>query len=205
MRPIKILYRFPPDLLVKCKNFTKDYIASSKDELARRGQTNIPLITSQSILGKLGEELVYLTYLPYFPNLSKPDYQIYDKKHKSWAPDLIDDVSGIKFAVKSKDRVYADKYRPSWTFGKNDRKIFGSKLDAKNLDDQQYICMTVIDTKLWCGRVLACVNLQWLHDNSLFEELDHKELTTKLTVRFDSMMKIIKNPNELWQLQWVEK
>jgi hypothetical protein len=200
MKPEKILYKFSQELLEKCKNFSKEYIISSKDELARRGQSNLMLITSQSILGKLGEELVYATYAPYFPNLSKPDYQIYDKRYKSWEPDLVDNLTGIKFEVKSKDRYYADKYRPSWTFAKNDRKIFGSKLDSQDLDTSQFICMTVIDTKLLCGRLLSCVNLQWLHDKNLFEELDHKELTTKLTVRFDSMIKVVKTQNELWQL-----
>lgn len=201
MKPDKVAHKFSNDLIEKCKSFTEGYLKTSKDELARRGQTNTKLIYSQNVIGKIGEELAYLTYSPYYPNLSKPDYEVYDKSQKSWTPDLSDDVSGIKIAVKSKDRFYADKYGPSWTFGTNDRKIFGKNLDSKNLDPNQYVCMTVIDLNNYCGRVQACVNLQWLHDNNLFEELDHKELTTKLTVRLKTMFKVIKSQDDFWQLK----
>jgi hypothetical protein len=151
--------------------------------------------------GKLGEELACATYVPYYPELSRPDYEIYKKKDKSWTPDLIDTVSGIRIAVKTKDARDAKEWGASWIFEKTDRKIFGDKLDNQNLDPHQYVCLVVVDQTNRQGEVKACVNLQWLHDQNLFEKPDRDYLGTKLTVRLDSMLKKINDLNKLWQLK----
>lgn len=206
MKPGKVICKFNQALFDKCQQFAQQSLGSSVDQYARRGQdpSKYYRMIIQLTNGKLGEELDYNTFLPYYPNLTKPDYQIYEKKDKSWEEDLIDPVANVRLAVKTKDKRDADQWGPSWIFEKTDRKIFGSKLDNQNLDLHQYVCLNVVDNIKLQGRVLACVNLQWLHDKKLFEKPDRDYLGTKLTVRFDSMLKVISNSDELWQLECEE-
>jgi hypothetical protein len=207
MKPRKIAGNFSLELIVICKDFAKASLPTSVDQYARRGQDPSKYYRQviQLTNGKLGEELAYATYFPYYPDLSKPDYKIYGKKDKSWDPDLSDWLSGIRIAVKTKDARDAKEWGASWIFEKTDKKIFGNKLNNQDLDPNQYVCMVIVDQTNRKGEVSACINLQWLHDNNLFEKPDRDYLGTKLTVRLDSMMKIIKNPDELWQLKWMVK
>lgn len=207
MKPRKVICKFNEALVEQCKQFAQDSFGSSADQYARRGQdiSKYYRFIIQLTNGKLGEELSYNTFVPYYPNLTRPDYQIYQKKDKSWEEDLIDKDSSIRIAVKTKDKRDADQWGPSWIFEKTDKKIFGNKLDNKDLDVNQYVCLTVVDQIGTKGIVLACVNLQWLHDNNLFEKPDRDYLGTKLTVRFDSMIKVINTQDELWQLKCEEK
>lgn len=206
MKPRKVICRFNEALVQQCKQFAQDSLGSSVDQYARRGQdpSKYYRMIIQLTNGKLGEELDYNTFVAYYPNLTKPDYQIYEKKDKSWEEDLIDTTANIRLAVKTKDKIDADRWGPSWIFEKTDRKIFGTKLDNKNLDQNQFVCLNVVDQQNKKGQVLACVKLQWIHDNNLFEKPDRDYLGTKLTVRYDSMLKIIKSQEELWQLKCEE-
>lgn len=203
MKPEKVVCRFNQELFDKCKQFAEQSLDSSVDQYAHRGQDPAKhyRMIIQLTNGKLGEELDYHTFLPYFPNLTQPDYQIYSKQDKSWDPDLVDATANIRLAVKTKDKRDADQWGPSWIFEKTDRKIFGAKLDNQNLDPYQYVCLNVVDPIAKQGRVLACVKLRWLHDNNLFEKPDRDYLGTKLTVRFDTMLTKINNHNDLWQLE----
>lgn len=202
MKPRKISGKFNQDMIDKCKTFATDSLGTSIDQYARRGQD--PAKRYRMIIqltnGKLAEELAFATYQPYFSDLSPPDYEIYQKKDKSWTPDLTSDGSNLRVAVKAKDAVDAREWGASWIFEKTDRKIFGSKLDNSNLDPNQYVCMIVVDRSVPGARVEACVKLQWLHDKNLFEKPDRDYLGTKLTVRLDSIKKIIESSDELWQL-----
>jgi hypothetical protein len=206
MKPRKVVCKFNDTLFNKCKQFAQDSLGTSVDQYARRGQdpSKYYRMIIQLINGKLGEEMDYHVFLPYYPNLTAPDYNIYDKKNKSWKEDLIDNVANIRLAAKTKDKRDADQWGPSWIFEKTDKKIFGEKLDNKNLDPRQYVVFNVVDQIGLQGRVLACVSLQWLHDKNLFEKPDRDYLGTKLTVRFDSMLKVIQSHDELWQLNCEE-
>jgi hypothetical protein len=207
MKPRRVKGSFNRELFDKCRQFAKDSLPTSVDQYTKRGQdpTKLHRQIIQLTNGKLGEELAYATYVHYYPELSLPDYEIYKKKDKSWTPDLTDAAFGIKIAVKTKDARDAASWGMSVIFEKTDKKIFGDKLDNQNLDPNQYVCMVVVDLTNLKGEVKACVNLQWLHDKNLFEKPDRDYLGTKLTVRFDSIIKVISDQNELWQLKCEEK
>ena len=197
MRPKSIKGNFNLELIEQCKDFAKASLPTSVDQYARRGQDPSKYYRQviQLTNGKLGEELAYAAYASYYPKLSKPDYQIYSKKDKSWEPDLMDLDSGIRIAVKTKDQRDANEWGASWIFEKTDKKIF------QNIDPNHYVCMVIIDQINKKGEVKACVKLQWLHDNNLFTQPDRDYLGTKLTVRLENMEKVISNPNDLWQLK----
>lgn len=202
MRPKRIKGKFNPEMVSKCKQFAEDSLDSSIDQYERRGQDpgKRYRMIIQLTNGKMAEEMAYATYRPYFPDLTPPDYQVYHKKDKSWTPDLISVASNIKIAVKSKDARDAKEWGASWIFEKKDRKIFGEKLDNQNLDPNQYVCVVVINQSDRSGEVKACVGLQWLHDNNLFEKPDRDYLETKLTVRLNTLTDRFKN--NLWQLKY---
>lgn len=203
MQPKRIKGNFNSDLIEQCQSFAKTSLPTSVDQYARRGQDPSKYYRQviQLTNGKLGEELAHASYLPYYPALTRPDYKIYSKKDKSWEPDLLDATSGIRIAVKTKDQRDAEQWGASWIFEKTDRKIFGDKLDNKNLDPNQYVCLVVVDLIGKKGELKACVKLQWLHDNDLFSKPDRDYLGTKLTVRLENVEKVISNSQNLWQLE----
>lgn len=202
MKPPRTKGSFNPEMFDKCKQFAEDSLGSSVDQYARRGQNaqNRDRMIIQLTNGKLAEELAYATFVNQFNDLSPPDYNVYAKKDKSWTPDLTSVANDIRIAVKAKDARDAAQWGPSWIVEKTDRKIFGEKLDNQNLDPYQYVCMVVVDQINRKGQVMACMSLQWLHDHECFEKPDRDYLASKLTVRLDSLLKVIKDQSELWQL-----
>jgi hypothetical protein len=200
MKPRATKCTFNQAMMDKCWQFAEAQMPTSEDHYIHKGQnTSWERKVIQSANGKLGEELAYAAYAPYFPGLSAPDHVIYQKRDKSWEPDLTHPESGIRIAVKTKDARDAKQWGASWVFEKTDRKIFGSKLDSQNLDPYQYVCMVVVDPIAGKGDIKACVKLQWLHDRNLFTLLDRAH-SNKLTVRLENMERVIVSPQELWQL-----
>lgn len=197
-KPEVFAMHFSTELYDKCVEFANNSISLSEDQYARRGQdiNKRDLIINQLINGKLGEELVSECYSDYYNHLTQPDYFIYDKSEKNWDEDLVDKNANVRIAVKTKDRNDANRWGASWIFEKTDKKIF-----APNIDPNQYVCLVVVDRDLLQGRMLACVQLQWLHDNNMFEKPDRDYLTTKLTVRYNTMLAKISSKEDLWQLK----
>jgi hypothetical protein len=190
-------------MIYQCREFAEKSLPTSTDQYARRHQD--PAKKERQIIqitnGKLGEELAYACYSPYYPNLTHPDYEVYGKEAKSWDPDLTDPIFGVRVAVKTKDKRDSDAYGFSTIYENTDRHIWGANLDGKALDQNQYICMVSVDPVAKKGQIVACVKLQWLHDNNLFTKPDRDYLSTKMTVRLENMEKVIRDANELWQLE----
>jgi hypothetical protein len=205
MKPARVRGKFNSEMLNKCQQFANESLDTSIDEYTRRGQdpNKRYRMLIQITNGKLAEEMAFATYQPYFPDLTLPDYQIYGKRRKSWAPDLTSVAGGFTLSVKAKDSRDAERWGASWIFEKKDKETFGPKLDGLNLDPHQYVCLVVIDPISGKGEVLACVKLQWLHDHHLFEQPDRDYLVTMITVRFSSMLKVIQSADDLWQLKLI--
>lgn len=203
MKPSKTKCHFNDAMIEKCREFAKNSLPTSIDEYSRRGQDPAKIYRQiiQLTNGKLGEELAYACYSKYYPDLTRPDLNVYSKEAKSWEPDLTSVSSGVRLAVKTKDAIDAHQWGMSIIVEKTDRKLMGPNLDGKNLDPNQFVLMTIIDAPHKKGEVVACVKLQWLHDNNLFSKPDRDYLATKLTVRLENMQKVISDPNELWQLE----
>jgi len=187
MKPEKFALRLSREKAAQCIKFADDVASTNEKKYAERGQTNRELIRAQNINGKLAEEVVYNAYSPYYPGISLPDYQIYDKREKSYREDLIDSNSDIKIAVKSKDIKWAQQYGESWIFGTKDKKSFG-----KEIDPNQYVCCVVIDRAQLRGIILACVKLKWIHENNLFEAPDRAS-DERIALRYDSMLKVVRD------------
>lgn len=206
MKPQNIKIKLDQALVDKCKKFAEDSLETNLEVIAKRGQDpeEHDRLIRQLTHGKVGEEVAYLVYSPYYPNLTAPDHQIYQKKDKSWEEDLIDPTSGIRIGVKTKRAEDARRWGASWIFELTDKKIFGKKCDSQNLDPNQYVCLVIVDLDAMEATVEACAHLQWLHDNDLFGPPD-RDLGTKLTIRLDRLFWFINrkklSTEELWQLK----
>jgi hypothetical protein len=194
MKPQNNVVKLDPVLIAKCRKFAEESISTNIDVIASRGQDpeKTERIINQITCGKAGEEITHIVYSPYYPNLSHPDHTVYQVKNKSWEEDLIDLSSDVRIGVKTKNIEDSRRWGSSWIFELSDKKIFGPKLDGKDLEQNQYISMVVVDLNAMEGTVAACVHLQWLHDNDLFGPPDRDYLDTKLTVRLDRLQWFIK-------------
>lgn len=172
-------YNFSNEDIEKCKDFANKIDTSF---YSSRSQTNNEKRKKDQIVGKLGELLSYYYLKDKLENLSYPDFNIYDKKNKSWDFDL--KATNYNIHVKSQDIVQAAKYEPSWlfqaggNFGGYDKEIFDK------LSQNQYICFCVIDLKNVKGNLKSIVKLEHLHDNNLFKppKLDKLKFNNKLAV-----------------------
>jgi hypothetical protein len=188
-----------PDIYEKCTSFAKASVGSSSDKYARRNQFNIEKIVKDIRNGKIGEEGTYKVLLGKFPQLSSPDHNIYDKKDKSWDPDLKDLASGIRVGVKSQDYESAIHFGESWVFqfraGQKydvDTGIFGGK------DDKHYVAFVALNVPKKTGEVRAIVSVSWLHDKKLFKEMKKQNLRgNKVAVYYEDLANY---KEELFQL-----
>ncbi len=194
-----IKFAISEDLNNKCIAFAKASVSSSADKYARRQQYDVEKIVKDIRNGKIGEEGVHQLLLENYPDLSPPDHQIYAKKDKSWAPDLKDQASGIRVAVKSQDIESALAFGESWVFQFGN----GGKYDCdtgvfKETDPNHYVAFVALNVPKRTGTIKALVKVQWLHDKKLFKEMKKESLRgNKMAVYLEDLEKY---PDELWQL-----
>lgn len=186
------------DILNKCKDFAKNSVNTSADKYAKRNQYDIEKIEKDIRNGKVGEEAVYGQLVSSYPELSLPDHNIYEKKDKSWDPDLKDSKSEIRIAVKSQDIDSAINFGESWVFQFGNGKYDCDAGVFKETDPNHYVAFVSLNVPKRIGTIKAIVKIQWLHDNKLFKEMQKESLRgNKVAVYYDDLEKY---PNDLWQL-----
>ena len=77
-------------------------------------QTVKKKIRDDHFVSKLGEEAVRLVFEARACAVIGPDYEVYNRKQKSWAADLR--INTLEVAVKTQRRSTAKRYDLSWTF-----------------------------------------------------------------------------------------
>lgn len=192
-------FTISPDIYTKCTSFAKSSVSSSSDKYARRNQFDVEKIIKDIRNGKLGEEGVHALLLEKFPQLTAPDHNIYDKINKSWDPDLKDEESNIRVAVKSQDFESASSFGESWVF----QYRAGAKYDCDTgifgtVDSTHYVAFVALNVPKRIGEIKAIVKVKWLHDNNLFKEMKKASLKgNKLAVYFEDLENF---SDELFQL-----
>jgi len=187
------------DILARCGAFAKSSLSTSTDKYARRNQFDIEKIAKDIKNGKIAEEGVYERVCTIYPNLSKPDHNIYDKKNKSWDPDLKDVESGISVAVKSQDIESAINFGESWVFQYNHGKNYDCDTGIfKQSDPNHFVAFVALNVPKRIGTIRALVKVQWLHDKKLFKEMKKQSLRgNKMAVYYKDLERY---PEELFQL-----
>lgn len=189
-----------PEIYEKCVNFAKASVGTSTDKYARRNQFDIEKIVKDIRNGKIAEEITRQACLEKLPQLSQPDYNIYDKKDKSWDPDLKDLASNIRIAVKSQDIDSDINFGTSWVFQYNNGKSYDCDKEIFGLGnkDNQYVSFVSLNTPKRKAIIRAIVKVSWLHDNKLFKEMQKASLRgNKLAVYYEDLEKF---QDQLWQL-----
>ena len=189
---IQKIQKIEQNLLDKTYIFAANSVKTSQDMYARRGQSDVNKIIWDIRNGKLAEEISYSLLSKNFPNLSAPDYQIYQAGQKSWDADLKNDK--IQIAVKSQNKETAERFGLSWIFSKNDTNVFDTN------DQHHYACFVMLDLKRSYGVLKAIVSIEWLKQNNLFKPLRKANLnSTKVAVYYDDLKKFL--PEQLWQFE----
>ena len=188
-------FSFDKELVLRAYDFGRQHADSSKDAYARRGQRNLNNIIEQSQTSKIVEEMNHTQLLPYFPQLSKPDWNIYLAKDKNWDPDLTDKTTDpiTKIGIKSQRSEIGKTYGVSWVFefraGRNydtDKGVFGEEAKKPG----HYICFNSIDVLGKTGKLHAIVAVSTLHQLNLFEAMKKQNLQgNKLAVYLESLNK----------------
>ncbi len=193
-------FEITKEILESCSKFADDSVATSADKYARRGQMNVSKIRNDIRNGKIGEEGAWIKVSELYPNLSRPDFNIYDKKDKSWDPDLKDSDSNIRVAVKTQDYQSELDFSRSWVFqfGNGGKYDCDTGIFGKELDLNHYVSFVSINVPKRFGELRAIVKVQWLHDKKLFKEMKNPNLRgNKVAVYYEDLEKHI---DELWQL-----
>jgi hypothetical protein len=188
------------DIFTTCTKFGHDSAPTSTDKYARRNQSDPFKIAKDIRNGKIAEEMVYAKVSEMFPELSKPDHTIYDKKNKSWDPDLKDTASNIRIAVKSQDIESALHFGESWVFqfGNGGKYDCDTGIFGKNIDPNHYVSFVLLNVAKRTGSLRAIVKVKWLHEKNLFKAMQKQSLQgNKVAVYYDDL---IKYKEDLWQL-----
>lgn len=187
------------DIFKLCGAFAKSSLATNTDRYARRNQFDVEKIAKDIRNGKIGEEGVYEKVSELYPHLSKPDHAIYDKKDKSWDPDLKDLDSDIRVAVKSQDIESAINFGESWVFQYNHGKQYDCDTGIfKQSDPNHYVAFVALNVPKRFGIIRALVKVEWLHEKKLFKEMKKQSLRgNKMAVYYEDLERY---KDELWQL-----
>lgn len=189
-----------PEIYEKCTIFGKSSVTSSADKYAKRNQFDVEKIVKDIRNGKIAEELTRQVCLEQLPNLSEPDYNIYDKGNKSWDPDLKDLPLDIRVAVKSQDIESDINFGRSWVFqyGNGGKYDCDSGVFGKGDNSNHYVSFVSLNTPKRQGFIRALVKVSWLHDKKLFKEMKKQSLRgNKLAVYYEDLEKY---KDQLWQL-----
>jgi hypothetical protein len=143
----------------RCSEFAEARMQSSTKLYVDRGERQLSKIF-RDIVGGTVAEFAVCNYLK-SKNLdcTDPDLTIYEKRGKSYSPDLNSDDRRIH--VKSQSAESAERHGLSWTFQKKDPLIWGPH-------KQDYLALT--ETKDNCVTIKAIVRARNLQDEHLYSE-----------------------------------
>jgi hypothetical protein len=121
-------YNCTPSDIKRCDSFSRQMTEAMK-EWQRRFPVNPEKMHRDTVLSKLGEigAAHYLRSLGFWA--AEPDFEIYGKKEKSYAADiLLPGSTGIH--VKTQDVAQARRYGTSWVFMKRDPATYEKSHDV---------------------------------------------------------------------------
>lgn len=99
-------------VIKKASEFAEKVTATT--DYSDSNQFNLIKIKEDHFISKIGEEAVKAVFEKFGMKVQGPDYTVYEKDRKSWAPDLY--IDNKELAVKTQKKTAADRYGLSWTF-----------------------------------------------------------------------------------------
>lgn len=111
-----MLVSIPAEVVEKIEAFAADCVKTNR-YYALRGQSHIPKITNDIIVGKMGEWAAYEFLKAKYEGVTEPDLKIYVGGRKSHSPDLT--AGSVLFSVKTQTLESVKKYGMSWLWEEN--------------------------------------------------------------------------------------
>lgn len=134
--------------LAKCEKFADQQLKDSFNLYQHRGEKRIEKMRDDIIVGKLVELAAYKYLKPLFTNLSKPDFTIYERRHKSHSADLY--TKSVSFHVKGQSELSRKRYGSSFLFQKTDPIV-------RAPDNNHYVIVGVVDDEKLFVTLLGCI------------------------------------------------
>lgn len=158
-----IMIKFSTEEINTCDTFAKNVDTSF---YKNRNQNDNSKRILDTKVGKLGEVATYHFLKEKYPDISYPDFTIFDKSQKSWDYDL--KSSELNFHVKCQEFEQANRFGESWMFQLNDKHVF------ENYKNNDYVAFVLINMVTKSAEIKSIKLIKNLHENKLFSE-------TKLT------------------------
>lgn len=158
----------------KCQNFAEQV---DTNFYSSRNQYNIEKRKIDSMIGKMGELVVYYNFIEKYPNISYPDFKIYAANEKSWDYDLKDPL----FNLHVKSARVNSKFEESWLFENNDKHVF------QDYHDNDYVCFVLADIPQSYGLIRKIIPISLLHKEKLFKKPQLDKLVTKSAIYYNDI------------------
>jgi hypothetical protein len=129
----------------KCEEFAHAQLETSKEQYARRNQRNLDKIVKDITTGKLGEIGAYRLLSSNGFNVSKPDFEIYAGRRKSFDADLC--ATEFHGHCKSQNIDSADKYGISWILQYGGRGYGHTDKLFKQRSKEDYLIPSLVHEK----------------------------------------------------------
>lgn len=175
-----------PYYVKKCERFALACAETNAARYRSRGQASIDKIVSDILVGKTGEVAVYLHKKSLGVKCSKPDFNIYHGRAKSYAADL--QSEGKLLHIKTQSQRSAKLYGISFILQCKDGdkdKLFKHRTER----DMAVLCVMKDDSTV---TILTEVSINYLFDNNLIEEPKLKFfIGTKKAIYFESVKKAL--------------
>lgn len=144
----------------KCIKFAygSGYIYNQYSE--KRNQQDCSKHKHDNLIGKVAEIVVYNSIKP-FKEISEPDFNIYERKNKSWKADM-QLKDGLDIHVKAQDTEQGLRFGISWIFQWGDNSGYGGKDSIYADGANGWVCFTSVDESKKSGEILAIIRIDIL-------------------------------------------
>ena len=138
-----------------CEDFASKSVSTNIKEYERRNQSNVGKVELDISIGKMAEIGVYKILNKAKLKCSYPDFEIYDKYHKTFDADLTIDKYDIH--VKSQLLSQSKSFGESWLFQKNDKLTYIPT-------ERDVICLCIVSSnEVIIKKILLANNLTGLY------------------------------------------
>lgn len=120
-----------------CEDFASKSVSTSIDEYKRRNQDNISKVKFDITVGKIAEIGVYKIMKNANFVCTYPDFNIYDKYHKTFDADLT--MNKYDIHVKSQHITQSKNFGESWLFQKSDKLTYTPT-------ERDVICLCIVSS-----------------------------------------------------------
>lgn len=145
-------------------NFTEEWFPTSSGHYELRNQNNPDKVKADHSMGKMAELGVFKSLRERNILISKPDFKVYGKAKKSFAPDL--SLKDLGVHVKSYNRH--SSFPPSWIFQFGGQGSGHTDPIIKNPKENEYVAFCVVDNQ--SVEIVGILSTLFLKSKNLYRD-----------------------------------